>query len=64
MALAHSFLFTPEPEGGFTVTCPALPGLVSYGKTLKEAREMGEHAATGLIEAMREMGTMTPGSDA
>ena len=26
-------LLQPEPEGGYTVTCPSLPGLVTYGET-------------------------------
>lgn len=31
-------LFEPSDEGGFTVTVPALPGCVSEGDTLSEAR--------------------------
>ncbi len=27
----------PEPEGGYTVLVPMLPGCVSYGATLEEA---------------------------
>jgi antitoxin HicB len=27
----------PEPEGGYTVLVPLLPGCVSYGTTIKEA---------------------------
>ena len=30
-------LFTPQPEGGFTVTSPVLPELVTEGDTLDEA---------------------------
>jgi predicted RNase H-like HicB family nuclease len=33
----YTCLFEPEPEGGFTVTCPALPGLVTYGASMEEA---------------------------
>ena len=29
--------FVEEPEGGYTVTVPSLPGCVSYGKTFEEA---------------------------
>jgi hypothetical protein len=41
-AAEHSYtiLLQAEPEGGFTVTCPSLPGLVTYGETLEEARAM------------------------
>jgi len=27
----------PEPEGGYTVLVPSLPGCVSYGATIEEA---------------------------
>jgi antitoxin HicB len=64
MTRAYTFVFTPEPEGGFTVTCPALPGLVTYGQTLQEAREMARDAMDGLIEIMLEKGEAIPESDA
>ena len=37
-ASAHSYnvLLQPEPEGGYTVTCPSLPGLVTYGETWRK----------------------------
>src|SRR4051794_2399883 len=50
----YSVLFQPEPEGGFTVTCPSLPGLVSYGATLEEARAMARDAIAGYLECLRE----------
>ena len=33
-------VFTPQPEGGYTVTSPALPELITEGDTLEEAQEM------------------------
>jgi predicted RNase H-like HicB family nuclease len=63
MTRTYVFAFNPEPEGGYTVTCPALPGLVTYGESLKEAREMARDASEGLIEAMIEQGTEIPESD-
>ncbi len=33
--IAYLCLFRPEPEGGFTVTCPKLPPVVTYGETLE-----------------------------
>jgi predicted RNase H-like HicB family nuclease len=63
MAPTYTFVFNPEPEGGFTVTCPALPGLVTYGETLDEARAMALDAMQGLIEVMIEQGEPIPGSD-
>jgi antitoxin HicB len=48
MVRTYTFVFNPEPEGGYTVTCPALPGLVTYGETLDEARAMARDAMEGL----------------
>jgi antitoxin HicB len=64
MARTYTFVFNPEPEGGYTVTCPALPGLVTYGETLEEARRMACDAMDGLIEVMLEQGEAIPESDA
>jgi predicted RNase H-like HicB family nuclease len=63
MARTYTFVFSPEPEGGFTVTCPALPGLVTYGETLEEARRMAHDAMAGLIDVMRDLGEPIPASD-
>src|ERR1700687_1462659 len=39
-----TMLFEPAEEGGYIVTCPALPGLVTEGDTMEEARQMAEAA--------------------
>ena len=64
MSKTYTFVFAPEPEGGYTVTCPALPGLVTYGETLGEATTMARDAMEGLIEVMVEYGEAIPESDA
>ena len=33
----YNVILRPEPEGGFTVVVPSLPGCVTYGRNLKEA---------------------------
>jgi len=35
----YNLVFTKEPEGGYTVEVVELPGCVSYGETLEEAKE-------------------------
>jgi antitoxin HicB len=62
-AYTYTVLLQPEPERGYTVTCPALPGLVSYGETLDEARAMAAEAIRGYIECLREDGAPLPESD-
>lgn len=40
MLLNYTVIFEPQPEGGYTVYVPALPGCISEGDTLEEAEEM------------------------
>lgn len=54
MEYRYTVLFEPADEGGFTVTCPALPGLVTEGDTLEEARAMAADAICGYIESLRK----------
>jgi antitoxin HicB len=64
MTRTYTFVFDPDPEGGFVVTCPALPGLVTHGATLEEARMMARDAMEGYIETLIEDGEPVPESDA
>ncbi len=41
-------------DRGYVVTCPALPGLVTEGRTLKEARDMAKDAILGYLESLRK----------
>lgn len=43
-------LFSPQPEGGFTVTSPVLPELVTEGDTLDEAYTNARDALAAVIE--------------
>lgn len=49
-------LFLPQPEGGFTVTSPALPELVTEGNTLGDAYHNAKAALTAVIELYTEEG--------
>ena len=53
-------LFEPAEEGGYVVTCPALPGLVTEGDTLEEARNMAADAIRGYLESLRKDGQPIP----
>jgi predicted RNase H-like HicB family nuclease len=55
--------FRPEPEGGFTVTCPAFPEIVSYGATLEAARHNAREAIELCVEVYRREGRPIPPSD-
>jgi predicted RNase H-like HicB family nuclease len=51
---SYTVLFEPAEEGGFVVTCAALPGLVTEGDTLKEVRHMAVHAIKGCLASLRK----------
>jgi len=53
-------VFEPAEEGGYVVTCPALPGLVTEGDSLEEARRMAEDALRGYLESLLEDSQATP----
>jgi antitoxin HicB len=55
-----TMLFEPAEEGGYVVTCPALPGLVTEGDSLEEARQMAEDALRGYLESLRKDGLSIP----
>jgi len=54
------FEFTPESCGGYTVTVPALPGCISYGKTFEDAMTMITDAMKGWVSVAREEGIPIP----
>ena len=53
-------VFTPQPEGGFTVTSPVLPELVTEGDTLDEALVNVRDAFAALLELYAEEGRTLP----
>ncbi len=53
-------LFEPAEEGGYTITVPALPGLVTEGRTLEEARAMVSEAIQCHVESLLEDGESVP----
>jgi antitoxin HicB len=58
-----NIVLRPEPEGGFTALAPALPGCVTYGKTLEEARKMAKDAIAGYIASLRKHKEPIPTDD-
>ena len=47
-------VFTPQPDGGFTVTSPVLPELVTEGDTLDEAYANVADALAAVVELYAE----------
>ena len=50
----------PQPEGGYTVTSPLLPELVTEGETLDDALENVKDALAAVIEAYGDLGNPLP----
>jgi len=59
----YSVTLRPEPEGGFTVRVPALPEIVTYGKTEDEALANAREAIELVLESRAERGETIPASD-
>lgn len=48
----YKIMLKPEEEGGFTVIVPSLPGCITYGSTLSEAKEMAKEAIELYLESL------------
>ena len=59
----YTVRFEPAEEGGYTVTCSALPGLVMEGDTLAEARRMAIDAIQGYLKSFVKDGLPFPRED-
>ena len=59
-ALSYRILLRKEPEEGYTVTVPSLPGCVTYGDTIEEAIEMAKEAIELYLYSLKEHGEEIP----
>lgn len=62
--LHYNVIFQPEPEGGFTVIVPALPGCISYGATIEEAKQMAIDAVKGYVASLKKHDEPIPSDEA
>lgn len=58
--LSYRILLREEPEGGYTVTVPTLPGCITFGDTIGEAIEMGREAIELYLESLAAHGETIP----
>ncbi len=56
MSCLFRIILRPEPEGGYTVIVPSLPGCITYGETAEESVKMGEDAIRSYLESMKKHG--------
>ena len=55
-------ILTPQPEGGFTVTSPLLPELVTEGDTIDDALCNAKDALSAVVELYNELNRPLPQS--
>lgn len=55
-------ILTPQAEGGYTVTSPLLPELITEGDSLSEALENVKDALAAVIELYEDLGRSLPES--
>ncbi len=61
---SYTIVLTPDHDaGGYIVTCPALPGVVTQGETVDEARAMAREAIEGYLETLAAHGEPIPPGD-
>jgi antitoxin HicB len=53
-------VLAPQPEGGYTVTSPLIPELVTEGDTVEEALENVKDALAAVVEAYEDLGRSLP----
>ena len=61
---SYKVLLRKEPEGGYTVIVPSLPGCVTYGDSVEEAIDMAKEAIDLYLESLREHGEEIPTDNA
>lgn len=59
----YRILLRKQPEGGYTVMVPSLPGCITYGETIEEAIEMAKEAIELYIESLKGHNEEIPTED-
>ncbi len=60
MQYTYKIMLHKEPEGGYTVSVPALPGCITYGEDIDEAMAMAKEAVELYIEELESRGEEIP----
>ena len=58
--LRYTVIFEPQESGGYTVLVPALPGCITEGDTLEEARKNAKEAIECYLESLAKDGEPFP----
>lgn len=53
-------ILEPQPEGGYLVTCPLLPELITEGEDVQDALQNANDALASIIEAFQQLNQPLP----
>jgi antitoxin HicB len=56
--LTYRIVLKEEPEGGYTVSVPTLPGCITYGENREDAFTMVKEAITAYLESQSRHGEL------
>ena len=56
----YTAIFDLNEDGAYTVTVPSLPGLVTEGKNLEEAKSMAEDAIRCYLQGLKDANEVIP----
>jgi predicted RNase H-like HicB family nuclease len=56
----YQLFLRPEPEGGYTVFVPSLPGCITWGRDLEHAKAMAADAIGSYVASLRKHGDPVP----
>ncbi|MCX6809802.1 MAG: type II toxin-antitoxin system HicB family antitoxin [Candidatus Berkelbacteria bacterium] len=59
----YNLIFRSEPEGGYTVMVPSLPGCITYGKNLEQAKKNAYDAINGYVASLNKHKEPIPTDD-
>jgi len=60
MQYTYKIMLHKEPEVGYTVSVPALPGCITYGEDIDEAMAMAKEAVEVYVEELESRGKGIP----
>jgi len=60
MQYNYKIMLHKEPEGGYTVIVPTLPGCITYGESVDEAIAMAKDAIDIYVEELQSRGAQVP----
>ena len=63
MGYIYTVVLERQPEGGYIVEVPALPGCMTEGETVEEALLMATDVIPLFVETLRDLGKPVPADD-